>query len=101
MVVEWYRLLVFEWLLYGLVLGNSTRQRVNHPVACPCAGRAHGGSRREESSGRLPVASGLGQFVSARRMQQRLGSGGVEGAGAVDVVAGRQAWQTVAVAGLA
>jgi hypothetical protein len=59
----------------------------------PCAGRAHGGSRREESSGRLPVASGLGQFVSARRMQQRLGSGGVEGAGAVDVVAGRQAWQ--------
>ena len=67
---------------------------MNHPVACPCAGLGtRGFEEREESSGRLPVASGLGKFVSARRMQQRLGSGGVEEAGAVDVVAGRQAWQ--------
>ena len=52
MVVVWF--LVVVWVGAGELY---TGQRVNHPVACPCAGRAHGGSRREESSGRLPVAS--------------------------------------------
>ena len=94
--------MVVVWLLYGLVLGNSTRQRVNHPVACPCAGRAHGGSRREESSGRSTCGFGTGAVCEqGRRMRQRLGGGGVMAAGAADVVAVCVAAAGVAVAGLA
>ena len=101
MVVVWLLYgccMVVVWLLYGLVLGNSTRQRVNHPVACPCAGRAHGGSRRERSPRavylRLRAGAVCERALDAAEVGQRRRVGE---AGAVDVVAA----VCVAVAGLA